>query len=38
MLDHIGGLAVAFAAAAAKDLRSVTATPPAPDGDRLGSA
>ena len=38
MLDHVGGLAVAFAAAAAKDLRSVTATAPAPDGDRLGIA
>jgi uncharacterized protein (TIGR03086 family) len=38
MLDHVGGLAVAFAAAAAKDLGSVTATPPAPDGDRLGIA
>lgn len=38
MLDHVGGLAVAFTAAAAKDLGSVTATPPAPDGDRLGAA
>ena len=38
MLDHVGSLAVAFAAAAAKDLGSVTATPPAPDGDRLGTA
>jgi uncharacterized protein (TIGR03086 family) len=38
MLDHIGGLAVAFTAAAAKDLGSVTATRPAPDGDRLGTA
>ena len=38
MLDHVSGLAVAFAAAAAKDLGSVTATPPAPDGDRLGTA
>ena len=38
MLEHVGGLAVAFAAAAAKDLGSVTATPPAPDGDRLGIA
>ena len=38
MLDHVGGLAVAFAAAAAKDLGSATATPPAPDGDRLGTA
>jgi uncharacterized protein (TIGR03086 family) len=38
MLDHVGGLALAFAAAAAKDLGSVTATPPAPDGDRLGIA
>jgi uncharacterized protein (TIGR03086 family) len=38
MLDHVGGLAVAFTAAAAKDFGSVTATPPAPDGDRLGTA
>ena len=38
MLDHIGGLAVAFTAAAAKDLGSVTVTRPAPDGDRLGTA
>src|SRR5437773_8068497 len=38
MLDHVGGLAVAFAAAAAKDLGPVTATPPAPDGDRLATA
>ena len=38
MLDHVGGLAVAFTAAAEKDLGSVTATPPAPDGDRLDSA
>jgi len=38
MLDHVGGLAVAFTAAAAKDLGSVTATPPAPDGGRLGTA
>ena len=38
MLDHIGVLAVAFSAAAAKDLGSVTATRPAPDGDRLGTA
>jgi uncharacterized protein (TIGR03086 family) len=38
MLDHVGGLAVAFAAAATKDLGSVTATRPAPDGDRLGTA
>ena len=38
MLDHVGGLAVAFTAAAAKDVGSVTATPPAPDGDRLGTA
>jgi uncharacterized protein (TIGR03086 family) len=37
MLDHVGGLAVAFAAAA-KDLGSVITTPPAPDGDRLGTA
>jgi uncharacterized protein (TIGR03086 family) len=37
MLDHIGGLAAAFTAAATKDVGSVTATPPAPDGDRLGS-
>jgi uncharacterized protein (TIGR03086 family) len=38
MLDHVGGLAVAFAAAATKDLGSVTATRPAPDGARLGTA
>ena len=38
MLDHIGVVAVAFAAAAAKDLGSVTATRPAPDGERLGTA
>jgi len=38
MLDHIAGLSVAFSAAAAKDLGSVTATRPAPDGDRLGTA
>jgi uncharacterized protein (TIGR03086 family) len=38
MLDHVGVLAVAFAAAATKDLGSVTATRPAPDGDRLGTA
>jgi uncharacterized protein (TIGR03086 family) len=37
MLDHVGGLAVAFTAAATKDFGSVTATPPAPDGDRLGT-
>ena len=38
MLDHIAVLAVAFSAAAAKDLGSVTATRPVPDGDRLGTA
>lgn len=38
MLDHIAGLSVAFSAAATKDLGSVTATRPAPDGDRLGTA
>jgi uncharacterized protein (TIGR03086 family) len=38
MLDHVAALAVAFAAAAAKDLGSVTATRPAPDGDRLAPA
>jgi uncharacterized protein (TIGR03086 family) len=36
LLDHVGGLALAFAAAAAKDLGPLTATPPAPDGTRLG--
>jgi uncharacterized protein (TIGR03086 family) len=35
MLDHIAGLAQAFAAAANKDLGPMTATPPAPDGGRL---
>jgi hypothetical protein len=30
LLDHVGGLAVAFAAAAAKDLGSVTTTRPHP--------
>jgi uncharacterized protein (TIGR03086 family) len=38
MLDHVGGLAVAFAAAATKELGSTTSTPPAPDADRLGTA
>lgn len=35
ILDHVNGLAQAFAAAAAKDLGPLTATPPAPDGARL---
>ncbi len=35
VLDHIGGLAQGFAAAAKKDLGPMTATPPAPDGGRL---
>jgi uncharacterized protein (TIGR03086 family) len=38
LLDHIAVLAVAFRAAAAKDLGSVTATRPTPDGGRLGPA
>ncbi len=35
ILDHVGGLAQGFAAAANKDLGHMTATPPAPDGGRL---
>jgi uncharacterized protein (TIGR03086 family) len=35
LLDHIDGLARAFAAAAAKDVGELTSTPPAPDGSRL---
>ena len=35
LLDHVGGLAQAFAAAARKELGPMTATPPAPDGSRL---
>src|SRR4030095_14861440 len=38
MLDHVGGLAVGLAAAGAKDPGAGTATPPVPDGDRLGTA
>jgi uncharacterized protein (TIGR03086 family) len=38
VLDHVGGLAQAFAAAAHKDLGPVTSTPPAPDGARLGDS
>ena len=35
LLDHVGGVARGFAAAAAKNLGALTATPPAPDGSRL---
>jgi uncharacterized protein (TIGR03086 family) len=35
LLDHVNGLALAFAAAAAKDLGPMTSTAPAPDGARL---
>jgi uncharacterized protein (TIGR03086 family) len=35
LLDHVGGLAQAFAAAAAKSLGPMTSTPPAPDASRL---
>jgi uncharacterized protein (TIGR03086 family) len=35
VLDHINGLAQAFAAAAAKDLGASTSTPPPPDGSNL---
>ena len=38
ILDHVGGLALGFAAAATKDLGPITATPPTPDGTRLGPA
>ena len=38
VLDHVGGLAQAFAAAASKDLGAMTATPPAPDAGRLNPA
>jgi uncharacterized protein (TIGR03086 family) len=37
VLDHVGGLAQAFTAAATKDLGPVTSTPPAPDASRLGA-
>jgi uncharacterized protein (TIGR03086 family) len=37
VLDHVGGLAQAFAAAATKDLGPMTSTPPAPDGARLSA-
>jgi uncharacterized protein (TIGR03086 family) len=37
VLDHVDGLARAFAAAAAKDLGPMTATPPVPDGRRLSA-
>lgn len=37
LLDHVNGLAQAFAAAAAKDLGPMTSTPPAPDGARLAA-
>ena len=37
VLDHIDGLAQAFAAAATKDAGPMTSTPPAPDGARLSA-
>jgi uncharacterized protein (TIGR03086 family) len=37
LLDHVDGLAQAFAAAATKDAGPMTATPPAPDGARLSA-
>jgi uncharacterized protein (TIGR03086 family) len=37
VLDHIGSLVVAFAAAARKELGALTASVPVPDGGRLGS-
>jgi len=37
LLDHVGGLAQAFAAAATKDFGPMTSTPPAPDGARLSA-
>jgi uncharacterized protein (TIGR03086 family) len=37
LLDHVGGLSLAFAAAAAKAVDDdITARPPQPDGSRLG--
>jgi len=37
VLDHVGGLAQAFAAAATKNFGPMTSTPPAPDGARLSA-
>jgi len=37
LLDHIGTLAAAFAAAARKDPSQVTGPPPAPDASHLGA-
>ena len=37
LVDHVDGLAQAFAAAAAKQTGAVTASPPAPDASRLGT-
>ena len=36
LVDHIGGMSVAFTAAANKELGAVTSAPPAPDAARLG--
>jgi len=38
LLDHIGGLAIAFAAAARKDRGDITAQAPSPDAARLEPA
>ena len=37
LVDHIEGLSLGFTAAARKDGGPVTATPPEPDGSRLGA-
>jgi uncharacterized protein (TIGR03086 family) len=37
LLDHVGGLSLAFTAAAAKDFDDITAAPPQPDGSRLSA-
>jgi uncharacterized protein (TIGR03086 family) len=37
VLDHVGGLARAFTAAATKDLGPMTSMPSSPDGSRLGA-
>lgn len=36
LVDHVGGAAIAFAGAAAKDMGEVTGTAPSGDGSRLG--
>ena len=36
LVEHVGGLSVAFAAAAAKDVGAVTSQAPQPDAARLG--